>query len=327
MSTSSEKSPSGDGKRRPRRKPPSQDAPAESDGTSGPIDIPASISIQAIFPLGTHSASHSPKFPGFANWGWLAGLTVLGAVLAGLWLANRQLTMNAKLFNSYQIAFATIQCQTPHSMGREAFLDEVRYLGKESFVLQLLDADLTSRLAAAFRSHPWVAEVLRVEVAPAKAEHGLIIPGKVEVGLRFRSPVLRVPIEGDGLPGAPMEREVDSLGTLLPTRISVGNIPELASRRKAPTIPGKTWENDKVVRDAARLAGVLARYSLLPQVKQLRSVGAGWELETIKGSVFWGRTPEFETAGEPSPKDKCQRLQQWLSASAITAAPDLARAN
>jgi hypothetical protein len=119
---------------------------------------------------------------------------------------------------------------------------------------------------------------------------------------------------------------VDALATLLPTRSDSTGVPALATRRKGvPPQPGSTW-NDQVVQGGAKVAGELLKAGMLERVQGLRSIGSGWELETTKGPVFWGRTPGFESAGEPSIVEKCRRLGQWLSAPVETPPPDLSKA-
>lgn len=333
MSTSSGKSPSGDGKRRSRKKAgPAKPDFLEPEGI--PADSPsvepaksAKKAAKGLNPVSVPGEAKGRNTPdrGMGLGPWVAGLALLGAGLFGLWWIDRQLAKNQRVANSAKVSFSTIESPTPEAMGHEAFLEEVRYIGHADRELNLLDPNLTTTLAAAFRSHPWVAEVERVEVTPGTTRQGLAAPGKVIVKLRFRKPVLRVPLEGEPLPNETGEREVDALGTLLPTRLATLGLPALATQRKGvPPNPGSTW-NDPVVQGGAKVAGELQKTGLMERIQRLRSVGSGWELETSKGPVFWGRTPGFESAGEPAVNEKCRRLGQWLSAPTETDPPDLSK--
>jgi hypothetical protein len=346
MSISSGKSPSGDGKRRPRKKPAPHEPEIQPTGDppEGLIgdDFLKAENLKA--PKGSKAPGKTKKRPtdgesgpaasvpdqpvgnGLGLGGWIAGIALLAIGLGGLWFLNRELGRDPKIISSGKVPFSTIQCPTPQAMGRDAFLEEVRYIGHVDRELNLLEPALPALLAAAFRSHPWVAEVERVEITPGTTKQGQPLPGRVEVKMRFRVPVLRIPLEGESLPNESSEREVDALATLLPTRSDSTGVPALATRRKGvPPQPGSTW-NDQVVQGGAKVAGELLKAGMLERVQGLRSIGSGWELETTKGPVFWGRTPGFESAGEPSIVEKCRRLGQWLSAPVETPPPDLSKA-
>ena len=334
MSTSSGKSPSGDGKRRSRKKavtaqPDLLSEPEVQPGDSTPSAIPKSAKKAPKITLSAEGRDkntiHKSSVTAMGLGSWMAGFALLGAGLAGLWWVDRQLAKNNRVADSAKVSFSSIDSPTPESMGHDVFLEEVRYIGHADRELNLLDPNLPTTLAAAFRSHPWVAEVERVEITPGTTRQGLPAPGKVLVKLRFRKPVLRVPLEGEPLPKEPGEREVDALGTLLPTRLATLGVPALATQRKGvPPNPGSTW-NDTVVQGGAKVAGELQKSGLLERIQRLRSIGSGWELETSKGPVFWGRTPGFESAGEPPIVEKCRRLGQWLSAPTETDPPDLSK--
>lgn len=138
----------------------------------------------------------------------LAGLLVLvgiglgGLCWLGLWGLDIRVRNDLDKAGAYQIPFNRVEVLSPRGMGREAFLTEVRFLSGSAETLSLLDRDLPARLSAAFRSHPWVAEVRTVTVSPATG---------ARVDLKFRDPVLRV---ADA--SAKAERLVDASGVLLP---------------------------------------------------------------------------------------------------------------
>lgn len=235
----------------------------------------------------------------------VAGLFVLlGISLGGLcWLALWGLDLRVRTdldkAGAYQVPFDRIEVSSPRGMGKESFLAEVRFLAGGNDNLSLLDRDLPARLSAAFRGHPWVAEVRSVSASPASG---------VRVDLKFRDPVLRVPD-----PSGKTERLVDPSAILLPRLDGARDWPVLEAEPECgPAAPGQPWPS-KVVAEGARLAGVLASGSMSGKVRGLRRMGIDWIISTPHGDVRWGRSPGLEMAGEPSPADKIAALSTWLA--------------
>lgn len=244
----------------------------------------------------------------------LAGLFVLlGASLGGLcWLGLWGLDLRVRddldKTGAYQVPFDRIEVSPPRGMGKDAFLAEVRFLAGGADTLSLLDRDLPARLSAAFRAHPWVAEVRSVAASPGSG---------VKVALKFREPVMRV-----ADPGGKTERLVDPSAILLPRLEGARGWPLLETEpERGPAPPGQPWPS-QVVKEAARLAGILASGNFSGQVTSLRRAGIDWTIGTPKGNVRWGRGPGLEVAGEPAPAEKVAALAAWLAGSGAEI-PDL----
>jgi hypothetical protein len=78
------------------------------------------------------------------------------------------------------IPFAAIRCEPPPGQERAEFLDEVQYLASFPDQLPLLEDRLAGRLAEAFRRHPQVEKVERVEILPTR---------QVVAKMSYRAPV------------------------------------------------------------------------------------------------------------------------------------------
>src|SRR5438309_2285943 len=120
---------------------------------------------------------------------WTMPLAVLGAalalVLAGVVALGRFTLQHIRGWDRYQTPFADIVCPPPPAHSSADFLAEVQYLSNLPERLNVLDEHLGSHLAEAFARHPWVEQVLRVEIAT---------PRRVQVKLTYRMPVLAVPL-------------------------------------------------------------------------------------------------------------------------------------
>ncbi len=167
----------------------------------------------------------------------LTGLVGGALVLAGTVkvgdLARRHLRDDFR----YTIPFGDIECSPPAALGRDEFLDEVRYLADAPARLRLLDDDLAGRLAGAFARHPWVERVESVEVRARQ----------VRARLAFRRPVLAVPHEGQ-------LRAVDRNGVLLPAAAVTDGLPVYSGLAPPPCGPAGTPWGDEAVEEAARRA-------------------------------------------------------------------------
>ena len=288
MLMSNDKSTSGDGKaRRPR--PPSP--------------VPAAV-VPPARPARSPGRSYS-----YAGVFVMLGLALGGLAWVGLWGLDWRVRRDLDRVGAYQVSFDQIDVAPPRGMGRDAFLAEVRFMSAQPETISLLDRSMPARLSAAFRAHPWVAEVKSVAVGTG---------GTVRVDLKFREPVLRI---ADGENG--MERLVDPAGILLPRLEGRRDWPELVGETVGPPAsPGQPWPSS-VVRDGARLSGILVTGNSVSRVKSIRRIGTSWVLTTVYGDVTWGRCPGQETAGEPVAAEKLARLLAWLDAPGANSPPDL----
>lgn len=184
--------------------------------------------------------------------------------------------------------------------------------------VSLLDDDLVGKTAAAFRKHPWVANVVRVR---KNRNSGL------SVELVYRQPVAVVEVS-DGL------YPVDRTGILLPPAdlapAEAVRFPRILNVATRPSGPAGTEWGDLNVVGAARLASVLleSRYEGEPtwrrfdlaaiRVPRARASKpsldeVGLELITTAGSrIVWGRPPGSSHPGELSVDQKVGRLQKYV---------------
>lgn len=215
---------------------------------------------------------HTNKLPGRVPIGrtlWRLFLSgaVLAAVISGLYglvVLDGRLKQVIVGQDRYHVRFADIDCDTPPGMPRDTFLAEVRYAADVPETLDLLAVDLQTRLAEAFRLHPWVEVVEHVEVSP---------PARITVRLRFRTPVLLVSTP-DG-----QQRVVDANGRTLPPGVVPTGLPELVDLvSTADAETGQRWPQD-VVNHALEL---LKAYK--PQRLELTSTG--WRLTRADGTIL-----------------------------------------
>lgn len=171
---------------------------------------------------------------------WLLplGVAILGGVLvlAGVLLTDRLTHDAIRHQKRFTLDFLKIACDPPPGMERTAFLSEVQYHANLPARLELLDETLSQRLAEAFLRHPWVEQVDEVRITP---------PGRIEVRLIYRQPVLAVPV-ADHL------RAVDRHGILLPKSAPTEGLPIFPGRARTPAGPEGTPWGDEAVEEAAR---------------------------------------------------------------------------
>ena len=174
-----------------------------------------------------------------------------------------------------------------------------------------LDKSLVQDLAAAFSSHPWVANVSRVR----------LVPTGIEVDLSYRQPVGMVQLKQGMYP-------VDANGNLLPpedfSADDVKRFPLIRDVKSTPHGPaGTNWGDDAVV-GAAHLAEVIGPYwnqfNLVAIHAPDRTTANTslddmvFELSTVGGSrIVWGRAPETDHPGELTPEQKIGRLEEYQS--------------
>lgn len=195
----------------------------------------------------------------------LGALGIVAAVVAAVAFLGQQAGEQVAHRDRYAVRVADIACEPPPGRDRATFLTEVRYLASLPETVQAVDPQLKPTLAAAFATHPWVAAVTGV---------GVGTDGSIQVGLRFRVPVLAVPVVGD------MDlRLVDAGGVLLPLGGDPAGLPTLSPDVPPPTTPaGVVWSNPTVTR-AAELAD---RY----KPARIEKSAKGWRLTKSDGQVL-----------------------------------------
>lgn len=162
-------------------------------------------------------------------------LAVAGGFLAGVIALGRWAQEQLQSRERYLVSLTEIDCACPPGLSRGEFLDEVHYLGQLPERLSLLEDGLADRLAAAFARHPWVAEVVKVELMPQR---------QIKVELVFRTPVLAVPVGGK-------MRRVDGQGVLLRDGPVVG-LPIFSGHASPPKGPPGTFWGDPAVEARAK---------------------------------------------------------------------------
>lgn len=183
--------------------------------------------------------------------------------------------------------------------------------------LPLDDPDLPERLRRAFARHPWVREVVRVDVRS---------PAAATVEVRCREPVAMVRVKG-GL------YAVDAEGTVLPsddfTPEAAAAYPTIASVQSTPQGAAGTPWRDPVVTEGAALAAALGPEWPALGVRDLQpkgsAVGISWDLVGDGGRVIrFGFAPGRERAGEPPAAAKVARLRDLATREALDGGVDLA---
>ncbi len=224
----------------------------------------------------------------------LAGVVLVlgGLVAAGQWTRDwlRQQPRS-------QLPLADVECAAPPGRSREDFLAEVQYLASLPDQLPLLDENLGGRLTNAFSRHPWVESVDAVQVLP---------PGRVQVRLTFRTPVLAVSRGGQ-------LRAVDGGAVVLPAAANCTGLPRLTlPGATPPPESGTVWE-DVSVRAAARTCALLRPHQQRLRLEVVEAVGEELVLSTPPNvRVLWGRPPGAETSGEAAAAVKVERLVGYV---------------
>jgi hypothetical protein len=167
--------------------------------------------------------------------------------------------------------------------------------------LPLDDPELPRRLARAFDMHPWVRQVVRVD---------LIHPSRAVVEVACREPAAVVAVQGGLL-------AIDSEGTVLPsgdfTAEAAARYPRIEGIATSPRGPeGSPW-GDPVVEEAAALAAAIgpewADLGLAECRPDMSSGRRVWLLADGDGrTIRFGSAPGREGPGEPPAAAKVSRL-------------------
>ncbi len=246
----------------------------------------------------------------FQPW-WLAGIALMcGAIILG----PRIIRSLPEISNrpEYRLRASNIRVtEIPQWVPRD-LVEQVAAQAGLKPTRSVLDEQLTSDLANAFRQHPWVEKVVKVSKK---------VPAQVDVELVYRRPVAMVEVPTGLLP-------VDGSGVVLPPTAFT---PEDAQRYPLITLPktspqgavGKSW-GDPQVESAAKLAAVLLPHWQdfqltaieIPSGIDLRAPleELVFQLQTQGGSrIVWGRAPGVLYPLELSADQKIGRLEECLS--------------
>jgi hypothetical protein len=169
----------------------------------------------------------------------LQGLTLfllVAALLGGLVFLGKWSLEQIRGQERYAVPFADIDCTPPQGMERGEFLGEVQYYARLPDRIDLLDNELSEKLAAAFARHPWVEKVDGILLVP---------PRHVEVRLVLRRAVLAVPTR-NGLIA------VDRHGVCLPKSAATEGLPVFEEEARPPQGPAGTKWGDPKVEERAR---------------------------------------------------------------------------
>jgi len=232
----------------------------------------------------------------------LGAIVVLAALAGGAWMAWSRLGDRVRghadlVLDPDAVVLEGVAPWVRADLKMEALRDASLADG-----LPLDDPEIVRRLARAFDMHPWVREVVGVEV-----RH----PAAAVVHVRCREPVAMV-----GVPGGLLA--VDADGVVLPSgdfsAESAAAYPKVAGIATGPRgAVGFPW-GDPLVEQAAALAAALGPdWSRLGLVECRPAAGrqpTAWELVSDTGrTIVFGSAPGHEQAGEPTAAAKIGRLR------------------
>jgi hypothetical protein len=168
------------------------------------------------------------------------------------------------------------------------------------------DPGLAVRIARGFAMHPWVKEVIGVE---------LLSPPAARVEIVCREPVAMVRVDGGVLP-------VDGEGVVLPsdgfTPESASSYPKVLGIGSSPQGPAGTPWGDEAVEEAASLAALirpewraLGGVQIQGKAREGTETGRSWTLvREDGGEIRFGSAPGRERPGEPPAAAKLARLRR-----------------
>ncbi|MGW8258373.1 MAG: cell division protein FtsQ/DivIB [Thermoguttaceae bacterium] len=190
--------------------------------------------------------------------------------------------------------------------------------------VSILDDDLVERAAKVFSRHPWIVKVLHVSKE---------YPAKLKVDLLYRKPVCMVEISGGYL------LPVDKQGVLLPTvdftSVEAAKYPRLVGVDSVPRSRlGERWLDSRVL-GGAEIAKLLLPYWTDLGLLQIEPVAPSdpahratnnsadsprlGEYQFViltrqkRMKIIWGASPASNAPGEPSAKEKLNKLRQFAA--------------
>jgi hypothetical protein len=267
--------------------------------------VPKLTRSKAPEPPPPHWIARFIKAPAVLAVIWPLLLVVGGYVAWHKWGAERI----GKQF--YRLDQAVVEINTPPDYIKTDIVSEVFHTHQLERI-SLLDKMATAFIGEAFKTHPWVQQVLRVE----KQASG------VQVQVRYRHPVAMVrvtsehpDVQGDGL------FPIDSEGVFLPVKdfqtVDYKQFLQIeVEGAYYPRVDGTPYGDDRVIA-AAKLAEVLlpireqSKLVTIRLANPRRTFDEGWMFVLIRSDgtlIDWGSPPGNESPGEPTSEYKIKRL-------------------
>lgn len=237
------------------------------------------------------------------------GLLLLAAFLAAWWWIWQQVGPRVTRAERYLVELDDLQVTPLPEWIHADVPAEVYQSLRLGGPMNLLNDDLSPRIAEGFARHPWIERVIRVTKLPAAG---------VQVELEYRRPVCVVHV-GERL------FLVDHRTVLLPAqdtpRAELERLPHLVAIESPPlAVPGEPWGSVRVAGGAAlatELADVWEPWNLA-RILPFRVVAPDgreqihFSLFTRGGShIVWGQPPGVEDSSEPPAQQKLARLEAY----------------
>jgi hypothetical protein len=254
------------------------------------------------------------KLTGGSNRSFVAGVVLLAVCVVGALVAWKKWGTTVVSSPRYTLSAENIEVtQQPPWIHADVKAEVIRDGSLSN--LQILDEQVTVKVAGAFSVHNWVADVKRVS-----KHYG----PKIIVDLEYRRPVAMVEVTTDGGRGL---LPVDATGVLLPPddfsptevrdflRVSVGD--------SIPAGPiGTAWGDERVA-GAAKIAAAWGSQWQPLELYRIVAVSDGtsrsraspsYELYTRQGTrIIWGCAPGQESSGEATATQKIARLVRYVA--------------
>lgn len=258
----------------------------------------------------------NPAGASFLDWFFRPSMLLRASLVAGVcavwpYMAQKLPSLSGRA--EYRLAFHQIQVTPPPSRPvPENLVQQVEELSELPSDFSLLDNQLTSEVMKAFRRHPWISNVVRVQKS---------FPASVVVQVQYRRPVAMVEIAAGRVP-------IDVHAVVLPSAdFSASEASQFPLIRNvasvSPAQPGMTWNNPGLIA-AARMAALLEdrwKALRLEAIVIPRNVTSATdptdiplELVALGGSkILWGRAPGNDHPGELDATQKIRRLEKYLA--------------
>lgn len=258
----------------------------------------------------------SPIGASFLDWffrpAMLVRATIVAAVCA-LWPYVAQKLPSLAQRPEYRLRFRQIQLSPPPARPvPENLVEQVEELADLPGDVSILDSRLTLEVTKAFRRHPWISNVDRVQKS---------FPASIVVELRYRKSVAMVQVAAGRVP-------IDVHGVVLPSAdfsaSDVTRFPLIKNvTSQSVARPGMVW-NDPALLAAAQLAALLEeqwkslKLEAILVPRNATSVtdpnDVPLELLAQGGSkIVWGRPPGNDHPGELEATQKIRRLEKYLA--------------